>query len=371
MKLIDLMKNGNGTSIYMLLGLTASEIRRAPLLKFCPKCVVEDEDRFGEAYWHRSHQAFGVSVCYKHMCGLVDSDIEVDQRHKHEMFTLNNYLRRRGYSLNTVVATPDIKQEFFIAQQSYVLLNNSFLSQGIDQIRKYYVTRLQAKGLATESGRIRWLEFLPLFNQYYGRDFLLKFSSYVQSGDEDTWLHKLLRSPRVTCHPLRHILFLGFVNESVSSLCSVENYKTEQPVFLKENRSDAKLVLKKEISNNRINWPRRDIEISDEIRKVASNIVDNETKLVRITRTEIGRTLRVQSLLIRTHSKLPMTQEALNEVVESLEQFQIRRIKWAVQHLMKQKMNVQAWEVFKVAGIKQKFEDKYRSLIEEEINCFQ
>ncbi|GKU76627.1 hypothetical protein L3i20_v210240 [Paenibacillus sp. L3-i20] len=61
----------------------------------------------------------------------------------------------------------------------------------------------------------------------------------------------------------------------------------------------------------------------------------------------------------------------MNEVVESLEQFQIRRIKWAVQHLMKQKMNVQAWEVFKVAGIKQKFEDKYRSLIEEEINCFQ
>lgn len=153
----------------------------------------------------------------------------------------------------------------------------------------------------------------------------------------------------------------------MNSLYAAKNYKTEKPVIFKENRSDAKLALKKEISNHRVDWPRRDVEIADESRKAASNIIENETKLVRITRTEIGRTLRIQSLLIRAHSKLPMTQGALNEVVESLEQFQIRRIKWAVQHLRKQKMSVQAWEVFKVAGIKQKFEKKYRILIKQEI----
>ncbi|MFD2114258.1 TniQ family protein [Paenibacillus yanchengensis] len=136
----------------MMLGLTASEIRRALLLKFCPKCIVEDEEGYGEAYWHRSHQAFGVSVCYKHMCRLVDSDIEVDQRHKHEMFTLNNYLKRRSYIFETVFDASDAKRELFIVQQSYLLLNCEFPLMGIDQIREYYVFKLQEKGLATESG---------------------------------------------------------------------------------------------------------------------------------------------------------------------------------------------------------------------------
>ena len=39
-------------------------------LKYCPICVLEDEKKYGEAYWHTSHQIPYVTVCIKHRCKL-------------------------------------------------------------------------------------------------------------------------------------------------------------------------------------------------------------------------------------------------------------------------------------------------------------
>src|SRR5205085_12524950 len=50
-----------------------SPIYRAKYLRFCPLCFVEDLQKYGEAYWHRLHQAFGVLVCPVHAVALNDS----------------------------------------------------------------------------------------------------------------------------------------------------------------------------------------------------------------------------------------------------------------------------------------------------------
>lgn len=39
-------------------------------LKSCPLCMQEDLERYGETYWHLSHQIPYVSVCKKHQCRL-------------------------------------------------------------------------------------------------------------------------------------------------------------------------------------------------------------------------------------------------------------------------------------------------------------
>lgn len=38
---------------------------------YCPECVKEDIERFGEPYWHRQHQILTAPVCLKHRCRLV------------------------------------------------------------------------------------------------------------------------------------------------------------------------------------------------------------------------------------------------------------------------------------------------------------
>src|SRR5665647_1766588 len=60
--------------------------------------------------------------------------------------------------------------------------------------------------------------YLPNTTSHYGKKYLLKLQSNLDLGEEDTWLHKVLRKPRVACHPLRHILLLGFLGRSVDDL---------------------------------------------------------------------------------------------------------------------------------------------------------
>ena len=44
-------------------------------LRYCPCCLQEDRERYGEAYWHMNHQLEGIKGCIKHKCVLADSDI--------------------------------------------------------------------------------------------------------------------------------------------------------------------------------------------------------------------------------------------------------------------------------------------------------
>ncbi|TFW72545.1 hypothetical protein C3Y98_02760 [Methylotenera oryzisoli] len=39
---------------------------------FCPVCVSEDYEEYGEPYWHRAHQLPNVTACHKHQCKLMD-----------------------------------------------------------------------------------------------------------------------------------------------------------------------------------------------------------------------------------------------------------------------------------------------------------
>lgn len=47
----------------------------SPVLRYCPKCCREDEETYGEMYWHRSHQIPMMTTCTKHHCILCDTNI--------------------------------------------------------------------------------------------------------------------------------------------------------------------------------------------------------------------------------------------------------------------------------------------------------
>ena len=47
--------------------------RTIPTMRYCPLCVANDRDTYGETYWHRLHQIIELSVCPVHHCYLVDT----------------------------------------------------------------------------------------------------------------------------------------------------------------------------------------------------------------------------------------------------------------------------------------------------------
>ncbi|WP_108991344.1 TnsD family Tn7-like transposition protein [Paenibacillus agaridevorans] len=145
-----------------------------------------------------------------------------------------------------------------MAQQAHQLLYMIFKPRGLEQIRQYYVSKLQQRDLANTSRRIKWPELIAQFNAHYNKSYPKNVNSYIHPENEHSWLHKLLRSPRVTCHPLRHILVLGFLNESVGSLLYNISVDTDHQQK-KSTESQNKIVSIYEVANHRIDWNSRNV----------------------------------------------------------------------------------------------------------------
>ncbi len=46
-------------------------------LRYCPICAKMDRERYGETYWHRSHQLVGIDCCYIHGAILIPSVVSI------------------------------------------------------------------------------------------------------------------------------------------------------------------------------------------------------------------------------------------------------------------------------------------------------
>ena len=77
----DLLRTKSSTSIPQAAKISDKEHGR--VLKFCLKCRLEDEQKYGEAYWHRQHQIPGMLMCVQHKLPLLNSTILLENKQIH------------------------------------------------------------------------------------------------------------------------------------------------------------------------------------------------------------------------------------------------------------------------------------------------
>jgi len=78
------MISDKGAGIHDLSGIRASSIQPPKYFRFCPQCIQEDQEIYGELYWHRSHQVPGVLVCAQHGKVLLDSSVPIQGMNRHK-----------------------------------------------------------------------------------------------------------------------------------------------------------------------------------------------------------------------------------------------------------------------------------------------
>lgn len=78
-----------------------------------------------------------------------------------------------------------------------------------------------------------------------------------------------------------------------------------------------------------VDWKRRDVEYVAAVKAAASRLKEVHSRPVRVTRTAIGRALGAITLLRQKLHKMPLTAQALSGVVETREQYAVRRVWWA------------------------------------------
>ncbi|AJY75324.1 hypothetical protein VN24_12995 [Paenibacillus beijingensis] len=102
----------------------------------------------------------------------------------------------------------------------------------------------------------------------------------------------------------------------------------------------------------RVDWEKRDLELSWLVEQVCKAILaESDAKPVRNTITLLGKRIGKLSWLEKYQHKLPVTMSILTSYVESVSQFQIRRVRWAAERLSGE-WPIKRWKLEKLAGLR-------------------
>lgn len=526
------MKYGDGKGIHAQVGISAGGICKKNGLYYCPECVLKDKQKYGEPYFYRIHQLQGINVCSIHHCMLNSYPIFRNTRSRIAFIMLE--YENTDTDIKYITDDKSFVYHNIISDSAQYLLNNDLGSFNQQSVYEKYRILLKNKGLMTYNGTVKHKELFNEFIKFYGADFLSEVDSFVEYDDLYNWLRLITQKPRRVIHPVRHILFINFLANSIKeffegkcildrpfgtgpwpcmnpvsehfrkcvvSECSVTaDFKTRQPVgtfacscgfvysrkgpdrlsddqykvgrikqyghiweyklkeLLLENKystreignrmdCDSKTVLRhscklgmdgllksntklaeakvvnstqsgdqykadilkfiennpgknrKEIRNNlkkqyawlyrndrkwidinfpeeipreirnkghenRVDWSERDTEILKVIQEEYKKLIARE-KPIRITKSVLGKRTGMSAALDININKLPFTKAYLESVTESVEEFQIRRIRWVCCKLYKSEGSLKKWEVIRKAGLRPGYSKKVDEAINE------
>ncbi|MCI0338628.1 MAG: TnsD family transposase [Acidobacteria bacterium] len=186
---------------------------RLEYLHYCPTCVEGDRERWGEAYWHRIHQASGVKVCPSHGIVLEPSGVHAIYRADREGFaTLEEILPTAKARMIDYPVQSDRSHEFHlaIARDAQWLLDQRGLCVARTALRRRYLNLLYDRGLATSADLVRWRALRGEVTTYYGGDFLDSLNFPL--ADPARPFERLFQGVGQRAnHPVHHLLLIHYL----------------------------------------------------------------------------------------------------------------------------------------------------------------
>ncbi|KEF38650.1 hypothetical protein M670_01861 [Schinkia azotoformans MEV2011] len=223
MKVFEAMRRcNNPQSLHLTLGINASSISENTHFMFCPTCNKEDLEVKGETYWRLTHQLPGVLLCLKHNQALIKSNIRFRGFNKHEYIAAD---KANCLSMDSAKFSDQMyyNRALELAKQiqSLVLNDFNFTSEGILSAYKYL---LYKKGLVSVNGTVNQRLLAEQFLLFYGEKFLHDLNSTIKIENESCWLKTITRKHRKAFHPIRHLLLINCLGESVESFHTYKGY---------------------------------------------------------------------------------------------------------------------------------------------------
>lgn len=193
---------------------------RITSLKYCWMCLMNDDEKFGMPYWHRSHHLPGVQRCLVHDVPLESKcpvcSVEFKPK-KVNLSRLNRYCEN-GHDLTKVISMNNFRDEHVelmngLAQDvSFVFLLDGPSYDWSD----IYFLGLRKLGYCGENRRINLLRLRNDMQKAFPKSFLARFDCELnKKGD---WLTTIYLKKQAVFHPLQHLLLIRFLFGSMSEL---------------------------------------------------------------------------------------------------------------------------------------------------------
>ena len=134
-----------------------------------------------------------------------------------------------------------------------------------------------------------------------------------------------------------------------ASLQTVQHKRGLMSIHKKQITSKNKRKRKK--GKKDIDWEKSDEEVLKKVKDILPELLDENIKPIRITKGLIGRKIGEVTLIQKKLDNIPKSKELINSIVESIEDYQKRRVVWVKNNCFNNEIATES-KVKRKAGIK-------------------
>ena len=280
-------------------------------MKYCPLCVEEDQQKYGETYWHRTHQLRNMRVCHKHRCNLEISTVTAKSEQTFTFCPAEEYA-----TIKSPTMTNNPRSQQYAEYMAAVFHAPLSMTTDIPISAVFYHAMSDTRYMAV-SGKARHTKQLAEdINAYYKSIGISNIASIYQ-------IQRVLLGDRFDFSVICQIAFyLGMsVEDLTAPKLTDEQIKQEEKAHYIRDRPP-------------LDWNEYDNEIAPLLEQIARDIYDG-------TASEIGRPERVsekavyRELELSAHrlENLPKCRAIFERYTESYEENYARRVVWAYRKL--------------------------------------
>ncbi len=302
-------------------------------LRFCPLCVREDRETYGEAYWHRKHQIRNMSICTKHKCRLLESSVPAKSEQGFRFYPAESHMHHD----KEVVYEDD---PLVIQYTEYL---DSIFDAPMDFDNDIPISSILYDGMSRTkylkpSGRSRYTKMLADdMGKFYGEMGVCSIASVYQ-------IQRVLLGSLFEFSAICQIaFFLGMKPEELTnpSLTTEQIQQERDSHYMKDTAP--------------VDWEQLDKETAPVLEKVVKAVYDG-------TANESGRPERVSERLVYREMNLlghqlenmPRCKAIFEKYTESYPETWARKIIWAYRKLEEEEKPFCWTDIRKISGVKKK-----------------
>lgn len=215
-KVYNSMVYTDNSHVYAECGIAARGTMSHEYLKFCPMCLNEDINNYGEAYWHKTHQVPDYLICTKHKVLLQESTVEISRYNKYELIEAN--LENCIIKENNINYTSKTMEALYrLSINIEIILKNNLDKKDNIWFKENYKNYLKVLNYSSLKGVIDQSKSSEDFQKYYGKEFLDILGLNIDNNKRN-WLKKLLSYTEHSNSTIKHLLLIDFLGINLNDL---------------------------------------------------------------------------------------------------------------------------------------------------------
>lgn len=178
-------------------------------LRYCPNCVLEDIETYGETYWHRLPQLPGIKYCPKHDTLIRDSRVRLRDTTT-AFFPASFAVKTTMEEKEDDFHDPYKERYLRIARDTEWILSHGVRFKGCRQLVLKYKEILMERGFTTAQGIIYRDRFEKSFIEYHSKEFL---NQLFPNGEHSLyWLQFVVECTAEHLRSIHHILMMEYLS---------------------------------------------------------------------------------------------------------------------------------------------------------------